>query len=105
MGKETTNLDVVNMIGITGEDNYTIYDNLAEKILDIRSRDTYKFGISRSNIISIQKKRMNLDLKTKNVLYLGDRSNEKSHVMRVRKKKRDYGYGSCCPTLISSIHV
>jgi len=56
VGKETSNLDAVNVIGITQEDNYTIYDNLADKILDIRPRDSYKFGISRSNLISLQKK-------------------------------------------------
>ena len=54
VGKEVVSLDVANTIGI--EDNYTIYDNLADKILNIRPRDSYRFGISRSNLISIQKK-------------------------------------------------
>ena len=56
VGKETANLDVANVVGITGEESCTVYDNLAEKILDIRPRDSYKFGISRCNIISLQKK-------------------------------------------------
>ena len=54
VGKETANLDTANTIGI--EDSYTIYDNLADKILGIRPRDSYRFGISRSNLISLQKK-------------------------------------------------
>ena len=56
VGKETANLDAANEMGIANDDNYTIYDNLADKILDIRPRDSYKFGISRSNLISLQKK-------------------------------------------------
>ena len=54
VGKEVVNLDAANTIGI--EDNYTTYDNLADKILGIRLRDSYKIGISRSNLISLQKK-------------------------------------------------
>ena len=56
VGKETANLDAANTIGIAENDNYTVYDNLADKILDIRPRDSYKFGISRSNLISLQNK-------------------------------------------------
>ena len=56
VGKETANLDAANVMGIGIDDNCTIYDNLADKILDIRPRDSYKFGISRSNLISLQKK-------------------------------------------------
>ena len=55
VGKETTNLDVSNVVGIVENDN-TTYDNLVDKILDIRPRDSYKFGISRSNLIALQKK-------------------------------------------------
>ena len=54
VGKETANLDAANTIGIG--DNYTVYDNLAEKILEIRPRDSYRFGISRSNLLSLQRK-------------------------------------------------
>ena len=56
VGKETANLDVTNTMGIAGNEDCTVYDNLADKILDIRPRDSYKFGISRSNLISLQKK-------------------------------------------------
>lgn len=56
VGKKTSNLEVSNAVGIAENDNYTTYDNLADKILDIRPRDSYKFGISRSNLISLQKK-------------------------------------------------
>jgi len=56
-GKEITNLDASNVLGITKDsDSCIVYDNLEEKILNIRPRDSYKFGISRSNLISIQKK-------------------------------------------------
>ena len=55
VGKETANLDVSNVVGIIG-DNHTTYDNLVDKILDIRPRNSYKFGISRSNLIALQKK-------------------------------------------------
>ena len=54
VGKETANIDAANTIGMEG--NYTIYDNLADKILGIRPRDSHKLGISRSNLISLQKK-------------------------------------------------
>ena len=54
VGKETANLDAANTTGI--KDNYTVYDNLAEKILEIRPRDSYRFGISRSNLLSLQRK-------------------------------------------------
>jgi hypothetical protein len=33
-----------------------VYDNLEARILEIRPRDSHKFGISRSNLIAIQKK-------------------------------------------------
>ena len=54
VGKETANLDVANVVGVTGEDSYTVYDNLRDKILGISPR-THKFGISGS-LIFIQKK-------------------------------------------------
>lgn len=44
------------MIGVSGEESCIVYENLATKILGIISRDSHKFGISRSNIISLQKK-------------------------------------------------
>ena len=37
-------------------DDSIVYDNLEEKILPIRPRDSHKFGMSRSNLIAIQKK-------------------------------------------------
>jgi len=57
VGKEVANLDAANVLGVTEDsDSCTVYDNLEEKILDIRPRDSPKFGISRSNLISLQKK-------------------------------------------------
>ena len=56
VGKEVANLDVSNVLGVTQNESCTVYDNLEEKILDIRPRDSHKFGISRSNLISLQKK-------------------------------------------------
>ncbi|MDH3311674.1 MAG: hypothetical protein OEM28_00835 [Nitrosopumilus sp.] len=56
VGKEVANLDVSNILGVTENADCTVYDNLEEKILDIRPRDSHKFGISRSNLISIQKR-------------------------------------------------
>lgn len=55
IGKESSNFDESNQTGISSEP-YTRYENLAEKILEIRPRDSYKYGISRSNLIAIQKK-------------------------------------------------
>ena len=55
IGKKTTNLDTANIIGIAENDN-TVYDDLPDKILEIRSIDSYKFGISRSNLISLEKR-------------------------------------------------
>ena len=68
VGKEVTNLDASNVLGVTGtSDSCIIYDNLEEKILNIRPKNAYKFGISRSNLISIQKK---IRCKTQRVLKL-----------------------------------
>ena len=54
VGKEVANLDATNVLGVTGDLNgHAVYDNLEEKILDIRPRDSYKFGLSRSNLISL----------------------------------------------------
>ena len=65
-GKEITNLDATNVLGVTEtSDSYTVYDNLEERILNIRPKDAYKFGISRSNLISIQKKIRNKDSQIK----------------------------------------
>ena len=45
------------MLGVSEDsESCTIYDNLEEKILDIRPRDSHRFEISRSNLISLQKK-------------------------------------------------
>jgi len=56
VGKEVANLDASNVLGVTENSSCTVYDNLEEKILNIRPRDSHKFGISRSNLISLQKK-------------------------------------------------
>ena len=57
VGKEVANLDASNILGVTeNSDSCTVYDNLQEKILEIRPKDSYRFGISRSNLISLQKK-------------------------------------------------
>jgi len=55
IGKESNNLDESNTTGIDSE-SYTRYENIAEKILDIRPKDAWKIGISRSNLISLQNK-------------------------------------------------
>ncbi|MDH5431742.1 MAG: hypothetical protein OEW78_07675, partial [Nitrosopumilus sp.] len=44
------------VLGVTDDSSCTVYDNLEEKILEIRPRDSHKFGISRSNLMSIQKR-------------------------------------------------
>jgi len=56
VGKEVANLDASNILGVTQNESCTVYENLEEKILDIRPRDSHKFGISRSNLILLQKK-------------------------------------------------
>jgi len=56
VGKEVANLDASNILGVTSDESCTAYDNLEEKILQIRPRDSHRFGISRSNLIAIQKK-------------------------------------------------
>ena len=57
VGKEVTNLDAANILGVSRDsDGCNVYENLTHKILGIRPRDSHKFGISRSNLISIQKK-------------------------------------------------
>ena len=57
VGKEVANLDASDVLGVAEtSEEHTTYDNLEEKILQIRPRDSYKFGISRNNLISLQKK-------------------------------------------------
>lgn len=57
VGKEVASLDASNVLGVTEDlGSCTVYDNLEEKILQIRPRDSHKFGISRSNLISLQRK-------------------------------------------------
>jgi len=48
VGKEVANLDASNILGVSEDSNCTAYDNLEEKILNIRPRDSHRFGISRS---------------------------------------------------------
>jgi len=51
------NLDASNILGVSGDsESCTVYENLEEKILEIRPKDSHKFGISRSNLISLKKK-------------------------------------------------
>jgi len=57
VGKEVSNLDAANVLGVSEDsESCTVYDNFKEKILEIRPRDSHRFGISRSNLIVIQKK-------------------------------------------------
>ena len=75
LGKEVSNLDATNVLGVTEtENNHTTYDNLEERILSIRPKNAYKFGISRSNLISMQKK---IRCKTDGVLKLHKKTIEK----------------------------
>jgi len=57
VGKEVANLDAANVLGVTQDsDGCIVYENLEKKILQIRLKNSHKFGISRSNLISLQKK-------------------------------------------------
>ena len=55
IGKESNNLDESNTTGMNSE-SYTRYHNITEKILSIRPRDSWRIGISRSNLLLLQKK-------------------------------------------------
>ena len=66
VGKEVANLDAANVLGVAQDnDGCTVYDNLEEKILEIRPRDSHKFGISRSNLMAIQKRIRSKDSQVK----------------------------------------
>ena len=52
--KTNLNLDAPNILGITQDERYAVYDNLKGKMLDIRPRDSCKFGIFQSNLILLQ---------------------------------------------------
>ena len=65
VGKEVANIDASNVLGVTEDSSCTVYDNLEEMILSIRPRDSHRFGISRSNLIAIQKR-----IRSKDVSYL-----------------------------------
>jgi len=55
IGKESHNLEESNILGVDSK-SYTKYENIAEKILNIRLKDVWKIGISRSNLILLQNK-------------------------------------------------
>ena len=55
IGKESHNIEKSNILGVDSKP-YTRYENIAEKILDIRPKDAWKIGISRSNLILLQNK-------------------------------------------------
>ena len=55
IGKESNNLDESNTTGMNSE-SYTRYHNISEKILSIRPRDCWRIGMSRSNLLLLQKK-------------------------------------------------
>ena len=40
VGKDVANLDAANVLGVTDDSSCTVYDNLEEKILEIRPRDS-----------------------------------------------------------------
>ncbi|MDH5463282.1 MAG: hypothetical protein OEY17_06145 [Nitrosopumilus sp.] len=44
VGKDVVNLEVSNILDVTQDESATVYDNLEENILDIRPRDSYRFG-------------------------------------------------------------
>ena len=47
VGKEVANLDASNILGVSEDsESCTVYENIEEKILEIRPRDSRKFGIS-----------------------------------------------------------
>ena len=58
IGKETPNIDETNAVGVGSSDDsqYVTYDNITKKILCIRPKDAWKVGISRSNLLCMQKK-------------------------------------------------
>jgi hypothetical protein len=56
VGKEVVNLDASNILGVTQDSDCTVYDNLEDRMLDIRPQDSYIFGMSRSNLVAIQRK-------------------------------------------------
>ena len=55
IGKESHNLEESNVMGVNQEP-YSQYLDIAEKILSIRPKDSWKIGISRSNLLAIQKR-------------------------------------------------
>jgi len=58
IGKEVSNIFETNIIGITNSDDSAcaVYPNIEKIIIQIRPKDAYKIGISRSNLISLKKK-------------------------------------------------
>lgn len=66
IGKEANNLEESNIIG-DSKDNYTEYPRIKDSILDIPPNKSYKFGISRRNLINLQNKiRKNIPIKPNN---------------------------------------
>lgn len=55
IGKESNNLEDSNITGIDSE-SYVQYHDIAEKILSIRPRDSWRIRISRSNLMLLQRK-------------------------------------------------
>ena len=55
IGKESHNIEESNVIGVNQEP-YSQYLDIAEKILSIHPKDSWRIGISRSNLMLLQKK-------------------------------------------------
>ena len=55
IGKESNELEETNVIGVS-TNNYTNYVDIKNKILQIKPSNAYKFNLSRTNLINLQKK-------------------------------------------------
>ena len=55
IGKESNELEETNVIGVS-TDNYTNYVDIKNKILQIKPSNAYKFNLSRTNLINLQKR-------------------------------------------------
>ena len=55
IGKESNELEESNILGVSDR-NYTEYQDIANKILQIKPTQAFKLGISRTNLITLQKK-------------------------------------------------
>jgi len=88
IGKESNEIEESKVLGVSDR-NYTEYQDIENKILQIRSTQAFKLGISRTNLITLQKKiRNKIPIKLQNRTYEKISRYSGPILMQIYQKKR-----------------